>query len=127
MLKCTAIGFIGNDAEIKEINGKKVVNFSFAHTETWKNNAGVKSSRTIWIECAAWEKQNLAPFLKKGTQIYVEGQAFPNAWVDKETAEVKATLRMKVFQIQLLGKKEKEQTDTTVPEEEGEVVDGLPF
>lgn len=106
MLKATAIGFIGNDATIKIVGDKKVINFSIAHTETWKDNQGVKNARTTWIECAMWERENLAPFLKKGAQVFVEGAVSPNAWSDKEGV-LQTSLRLKVYQLQLLGKKEK--------------------
>lgn len=105
MLKTTAIGYLGQDCILKDAGGKKVLNFSIAHTERYKNKQGVDCERTTWIECGLWDKEKLAPYLKKGTQVYVEGVPLPNAWVDKD-GELKTSLRLNVFSIQLLGKKD---------------------
>lgn len=118
MLKTTAIGYLGQDCVIKHMeNGKSVVNFSIAHTERYKDKKGNSCERTTWVECGAWNKENLAPYLKKGTQVYVEGAPLPNAWVDKD-GELKTSLRLNVFSIQLLGKKESSNNATEAIQQE---------
>ncbi len=118
MLKTTAIGYLGQDCVLKDVNGKKVLNFSIAHTERYNNNQGVACERTTWVECGIWDKDKLAPYLKKGVQVYVEGKPITNAWVDKPTGEVKTSLRLNVFSIQLLGKKESSNNATEAIQQE---------
>lgn len=103
MLKTLVIGHLGKDAIVKEVNGKNVINFSVAHTEKWKDATGAAKERTTWVECAYWsEKTAIAPYLLKGTQVYVEGRPEAEVYKDKE-GTAKATLRLQVGQIQLLG------------------------
>jgi single-strand DNA-binding protein len=71
MLKMEVIGNLGKDCLINNVNGKNVINFSVAHSEKDKNG----DTKTSWIECAYWsEKAGIAPYLKKGTKVYVEGK-----------------------------------------------------
>ncbi len=74
MIKLTAIGNLGKDCTVNTVNRKTVINFNVAHTEKFKDNMGVQKDKTIWVECAYWtDRTAIAPYLKKGTQVYVEG------------------------------------------------------
>lgn len=103
MLKATAIGHLGNDCAVNNVNGNNVINFNVAHSEKFKDAQGVQKERTTWIQCAYWtDKTAVAAYLKKGTQVYVEGQpdvkSFP-----KNDGTTGVSLTLRVFQIQLLG------------------------
>ena len=112
MVKASIIGHLGKDALVKEISGKMVINFSVAHTESFKNSEGVKIEKTIWVECAYWsEKTSIAPYLKKGTQVYVEGQPSADAYTNNEGKAV-SSLRLRVSQIQLLSSNRNEQSQS---------------
>lgn len=75
--KMTVLGNIGQDAVIKEINGKFVINFSVAHNEKFTDSAGQKHEKTTWFSCAIWkdsrEKTRIAEYLKAGQIVHLEG------------------------------------------------------
>lgn len=73
MLKMEVIGNLGKDCLVNNVNGKNVINFSVAHSEKGRDG----ETKTSWVECAYWtEKTGMAPYLKKGTKVFVEG--FPS-------------------------------------------------
>src|SRR5579859_2415234 len=91
MIKLQVIGNLGKDCVTNTVNGKNVINFNVAHTEKFRDAQGNQKDKTIWVECAYWtDRTGIAPYLKKGTQVYAEG-----------TTEVSLTLR--VQNVQLLG------------------------
>ncbi len=135
------IGHLGKDAYVKEVNGKKVVNFSVAHTAKYKNKAGVMVVNTTWVEVGYWDdKAALVPYLKTGTMVHVQGEPSSNAFVGKE-GDVKSVLRLNARSIKLLSasnpdnkksEKNNEKTGTTgttnaVPPPSTDPLDDLPF
>jgi len=122
MIKIQAIGHIGKDCVVKEINGKNVINFSVAHSEKYKDAQGVQHERTTWVECAYWtDKTTIAQYLTKGKVVYAEGVPSADAYADK-SGNPAATLRMRCINIQLLGggdnttQKTESQSINTPPE-----------
>jgi single-strand DNA-binding protein len=93
MYKIIFTGNVGKDAEVKEIKGYKVINFSVA----------VKVSKEViqWTECAIWRKLDqsvsIADYLKKGTKVLIEGE--PSVEIYNE----KAYLKTRVSNVELLG------------------------
>lgn len=103
MLKLAGIGNLGKDAEVKQVSGKTVINFNFAHTNSYVNGQGVKIENTQWVECAYWtEKTGIAPYLKKGQQVYVEG-SIEVATYAKNDGSTGVSLRCRVGMVQLCG------------------------
>lgn len=103
MIKLTAIGNLGRDAVLNTVSGKNVINFTVAHTERYKDAQGNQKDKTIWVDCAYWtERTGIAPYLKKGTQVYVEGQPDVRTYTTKEGVNG-ATLSLRVSSVQLLG------------------------
>lgn len=94
MQKTQIIGSLGKDAEVKEVNGKQVANFSVA-----VNNG--KDKPPTWYQCALWDKPNIYPYIKKGDKIYCEGSVSADAYLKDNSAVGK--LRMTVYQVELLG------------------------
>lgn len=108
MLKLTAIGNLGRDAEIRDVNGKRVINFSIAHSEKFKDQNGVQNERTTWVKCAMWrdaDKTKVAQYLTKGTRVYVEGMPAVSAYISRD-GESRASLELRVTNLELLGSKE---------------------
>jgi single-strand DNA-binding protein len=102
MLKALAIGHLGKDAVVNLVNGKNVINFSVAHSEKWKDAQGQPMEKTTWVDCSYWtDKTAVAPYLKKGTQVYVEGQPEVRTYQAND-GTTKATLSVRVGSIQLL-------------------------
>lgn len=103
MIKLQVIGNLGKDCVTNSVNGKSVINFSVAHTEKFKNSQGVQQDKTIWVECAYWtDRTALAPYLKKGTQVYVEGSPEVRTY-PKNDGGTGVSLSLRVATVQLLG------------------------
>lgn len=103
MIKLQIVGNLGKDCIVNEVNGKKVINFSVAHTERYKDAQGNQQERTTWVECAYWtDRTAVADYLKKGKMVYAEGAPAADPYMNKEN-QAAATLRMRVLNIQLLG------------------------
>ncbi|WP_407522714.1 single-stranded DNA-binding protein [Lacibacter sp. MH-610] len=102
MLKAQIIGHLGQDATVNNVNGKQVINFSVAHSETWKDTTGEKKSKTVWVSCSYWtDKTGLVPYLTKGTQVYVEGMPEARTYAKNDGTTV-AQLQLRVGTVQLL-------------------------
>lgn len=103
MIKTQVIGHLGKDAVVNDVNGKKVINFSIAHTEKYKDKNNEQHEKTTWVDCSNWtDKTAIATYLKKGTQVYVEGTPDTKAYLTKDNT-AGSTLTVRVSNIQLLG------------------------
>jgi single-strand DNA-binding protein len=133
MIKLQLIGYLGKDAIQREANGKTVLSFRVAHTERFRNQQGVQQEKTTWVDCALWERDNLAPYLVQGTQVYVEG--FPTVDVfSNRSGETVGQLQLRILNIQLLSpaRRDERQAQTAAAGEEDDDVldqpsDDLPF
>jgi single-strand DNA-binding protein len=86
--KVILVGNIGKDPETRYMpNGKAVTNFSVATSESWTDRtSGDKQERTEWHNVVLFEKlaEIAAEYLKKGSQVYIEGSLRTRKWQDKE-------------------------------------------
>lgn len=86
--KVILVGNIGKDPETRYMpNGKAVTNFSVATSEAWTDKqSGDKQERTEWHNVVLFEKlaEIAAEYLKKGSQVYIEGSLRTRKWQDKE-------------------------------------------
>ncbi len=106
MLKLLVIGHLGKDATVNNVNGKNVINFTVAHTEKFKDAQGAQVDKTIWVECSYWtERTAIAPYLKKGTQVYTEGTPDIRNYTTQD-GRTGSSLILRVSSVQLLGSKE---------------------
>ncbi len=128
MLRIATIGHLGQDATVNEVNGRKVINFSVAYSEKYKNNEGVEVSKTTWLSCAYWtEKLNIANYLKKGTQIYVEGKPEAKVYQNQNNGQTLPQLHVRVSSIQLLGSKQASPNEQQPQSGNFEQIDDIPF
>ncbi|MFY7965180.1 MAG: single-stranded DNA-binding protein [Chitinophagaceae bacterium] len=105
MIKLQAIGHLGKDAVVNNVNGKSVINFTVAHTEKYKDAQGVQKDKTVWVDCAYWtDRTAIAPYLKKGTQVFVDGAPDVRSYTTQD-GRTGATLILRVASVQLLGAK----------------------
>ncbi|MFT4152458.1 single-stranded DNA-binding protein [Parafilimonas sp.] len=103
MIKLMVIGNLGKDCSVNTVNGKNVINFNVAHTEKFKDSTGVQKEKTTWVECAYWtDRTGIAPYLKKGTQVYAEGTPEVRTYQTNE-GKSGASLSLRVQSVQLLG------------------------
>jgi single-strand DNA-binding protein len=104
MIKLTMIGHLGKDAEVRDVNGRKVIAFNVAHTEKYRDAQGNPQSKTTWVRCSYWtDNTNVAPYLKTGTQVYVEGTPSADAYMSTTQNQPMASLDLRVNKIELLG------------------------
>ena len=103
MIKLQVIGNLGKDCVTNTVNGKNVINFNVAHTEKFKDAQGNQKDKTIWVECAYWtDRTGIAPYLKKGTQVYAEGTPEVRTY-PKNDGTTGVSLTLRVLSVQLLG------------------------
>ena len=92
--KVLLIGRLGADPEIKQmVNGKSVARISLATSQNWKDkNTGEKKEKTEWHRIVVFNEgliNVIQQYLKKGAQIYVEGQLSTRKWKDEQTGQDK--------------------------------------
>ena len=131
MIKLQIIGNLGKDCIEKEVNGKKVINFSVAHSERYKDSQGNQKEKTTWVECAYWtERTAVAQYLTKGRTVYAEGTPEADPYTNKD-GQPAATLRMRVQNVQLLGNSSNEgggnPNTSAAPIKSDSGSDDLPF
>lgn len=137
MVKLQLIGHLGQDAQINQVNGKQVLNFSICHTEKFKDAQGNQKEKSLWVNCSYFTESKIGPYLKRGTQIYCEGKPDVKLWTDRNNnPQVQQT--MIVSSVQLLGGNKGEASSqqstqstssytVSAPPDITEVVDDLPF
>jgi len=108
MIKLQVIGNLGKDCVTNTVNGKNVMNFTVAHTEKFKDSSGAQREKTTWVDCAYWsDKTGIAPYLKKGTQVFVEGAPDVRTYTTQD-GKSGASLSLRVLTVQLLGSRSSE-------------------
>ena len=94
--KVFLIGRLGNDPEIKQMsNGKNVARLSLATSDTWKDkNTGEKKEKTEWHRIIIFNEglvNVVQQYLKKGAQVYIEGQIQTTKYTDNSGQEKYST------------------------------------
>lgn len=84
--KVILIGHLGKDAETRFTpSGVAVTSFSVATNRRWKDQqTGEWKEETDWAKVVLWRQENLANYLTKGKQVYVEGRLQTRSYDDKE-------------------------------------------
>lgn len=102
------IGHLGMDPEVKKLeSGKTMSKISIATNDTYKNQKGEKVTDTQWHNLVAWGKtaEIAEKYLKKGSEVAVEGKLTSRSYEDKDGAK-KYITEVVVNEILLLGSKE---------------------
>jgi len=106
--KAMVIGYLGQDPDTRYLdNGDAVTTISVATTARWKDKtSGEQKERTEWHRCVAFGKraETMAKFLRKGAQVYVEGELQTRKWEDKEGITRYST-EIRVFTFSFLDRK----------------------
>ena len=85
--KVILLGNLGKDPEVRRLDdGRGVANFSLATSETYKNKSGDKVTNTEWHNIVLWSPlADIAEnYLKKGSQVYIEGKISNRSYEDKD-------------------------------------------
>lgn len=105
MLKACLIGNLGADAQVQTANGREFVTFRVAHSWNFTSQDGTVNSGTIWVDCIGNNLKGVVAYLKKGTQVYVEGDISLRVYSSKQDRCMKAGLTIHVQSVQLIGGK----------------------
>ena len=103
--KVILIGNLGSDPELRYTgSGTAVCNFSLATSESYKDRDGNQVENTEWHRIVAWARlaEICGEYLKKGRQVYIEGQLQTRQWEDKD-GNTKYTTEIKAREMQMLG------------------------
>lgn len=107
--KVIIVGNLGRDPETRYMpNGDAVTNVAVATTESWKDkNSGEKKELTEWHRITFYRKlaEIAGQYLKKGSQIYVEGRLQTRKWTDKDGVE-RYTTEIIADSMQMLGSRQ---------------------
>ena len=107
--KCLFIGRLGADPDVRYMpNGKPVANFRIAVGSSWKDKqTGDKKEQTEWVSIVAFDKlgEICGEYLRKGSQVFIEGMMRTRKWQDKEGKDRYST-EIVASQMQMLGGKQ---------------------
>src|SRR6266566_5467812 len=107
--KAILVGNLGKDPEVRySPNGQAVANVTIATSESWKDkNTGDKQEKTEWHRVVFFGKlaEIAGEYLKKGSQIYVEGRIQTRKWQDKDGND-RYTTEIVANEMQMLGSRE---------------------
>ncbi len=112
------IGNLGKDPKVRSLeSGAKVASFSLATTESYKNKEGQKVDQTEWHNIVMWRglAEVAEKYLKKGSQIYLEGKIRSRSWDDKE-GNKRYTTEIIADTFTMLGAKREETSSSAEPE-----------
>ena len=134
--RVTLVGRIGQDPEVKTVGETKVAKLSLATSESYKDKSGNKVENTDWHNLELWDglAKIAESYLKKGSQIYVEGKIKTDKW-ETDTGEKRSAVKIRVTSLTMLGGNQEQQPkassiksseqDASVKYEDRE--DDLPF
>ena len=104
--KVILLGRLGRDIELRYTPGGEAVgNCTMATSETWKDkNSGERKEKTEWHRLVIWGRraEGLQEYLKKGTQVYIEGRLQTRQWDDKD-GNKRSTTEVRVDSLEFVG------------------------
>jgi single-strand DNA-binding protein len=111
--KVILLGYLGKDPEVRALEGgKKVAKFSLATTEYYKDRDGNRIEQTEWHHVEFWGAlvDVIEKYLKKGSQVYIEGKLRTRSYDDKDGIKRYVT-EIIGQQVNLVGNKTNEQSN----------------
>lgn len=130
------IGRLGKDPEVKTVGQTQVANFTVATSEKYTKD-GQQQEKTEWNNCQAWGKlaEIAGKYLKKGSQVYVEGKLSTRSYDDKQGVK-KYVTEIVANTVQFLDSKPTQTSSPNMSESQSESVakvqatfadDSIPF
>ena len=112
--KVQLIGHLGADPETRHLaSGDPVTNLRVATTETWKDKAsGEKKESTEWHRVVLFKRlaEIAGQYLRKGSQVYLEGRIKTRKWQDKDGQD-RYTTEIEASELKMLGGRQDDQQD----------------
>ncbi len=106
--KVILVGNLGSDPEVRYTpGGTAVANFNVATNESYKNRDGEQVEKTEWHRIVVWDRlaEICGEYLKKGSQVYIEGSLQTRSYEDKDGV-TKYTTEIKCREMQILGSRD---------------------
>ncbi|MBT8115782.1 MAG: single-stranded DNA-binding protein [Arenicella sp.] len=104
--KVILVGNLGNDPEVRYANnGSAIANISVATTDSWKDkNTGEQQEKTEWHRVVMFNRlgEIAGEYLKKGSQVYIEGRLQTRKWQD-QSGQDRYTTEIVANEMQMLG------------------------
>lgn len=113
MLQVQVIGRLGADAMTNAVGDRVAINFSVA-ADIGKDKNGNKLTR--WVKCVIWRdsgKDAIAAYLKKGTQVYLDGLPDARAWQGQN--DIQANIEIIVYKVKLLSTDQQQPSSVQKP------------
>ena len=113
------LGNCGKDPEVRVVGENKVVSFSVATTEKYKDSkTGEWKENTEWHNIVCWRNtaELAEKYIKKGTQLFIEGKLRTRSW--EKDGEKRYVTEIVADSIQLLGKKDSQSAPASAPQQE---------
>ncbi|WP_339921344.1 single-stranded DNA-binding protein [uncultured Flavobacterium sp.] len=127
------IGRLTRDAEVHTTpQDKKVVSFSVAINDSYRNRQGERIEQTSYFDCSYWISPNVAKILLKGALVELTGRVSTRAWT-ANNGELRSSLNFHTSTVKLHGSYKKiGQAQTIIKQEKTKVIieepaDDLPF
>lgn len=130
--KVILIGRLGRDPEVRYMpNGEAVCNFSVATSESWKDSNGQKQERSEWHNVTMYRKlaEIAGQYLKKGSQVYLEGKIQSRKYQGKDGIE-RTAYDIIANEMKMLGGNAQTQTPAPKPQPaqaQDDISDDVPF
>jgi single-strand DNA-binding protein len=134
--KVILVGNLGQDPESRHMpSGGAVTNISIATSEQWKDKkSGAQQERTEWHKIAFFGRlaEIAAEYLRKGSQVYVEGKLRTRKWQDRDGND-RWTTEVIADEMQMLGGRQQQSDnqvkgiDVNPPQDAQDVYDDIPF
>ncbi len=105
--KVIVVGNLGNDPEMRQMpSGGAVCELSIATSESWKDKQGQQQERTEWHRVTGYARlaEIMGEYLRKGSQVYIEGSLRTEKWQDKNGND-RYTTKIIARDMQMLGGK----------------------
>ncbi|MCY4325080.1 MAG: single-stranded DNA-binding protein [Betaproteobacteria bacterium] len=104
--KVILLGNLGSDVKIRHTSdGRAVGNVNIATSEVWRDQGGEKHQHTEWhrLNFFGRSAEIAGQYMRKGTQVFVEGKLRTRTWTDKQSGQERTTTEINVVQFQMLG------------------------
>ena len=129
--KVILVGNLGKDPEVKYLDsGVAVANFSLATSESYKNKEGERVNQTEWHNIVLWRglAEVAEKWLKKGSNVYIEGKIKTRKWEDKD-GNTRYNTEILADNMTMLGSKSTSESaaPTTSEQPADDTADDLPF
>ena len=122
--KVLLLGNVGKDPEIRSTTGGTIVaSFSLATADRQKDQQGNWQDKTEWHNLVAFSRtaEIIRDYVKKGSQLYIEGKIQTRSWDDKESGQKKYRTEIIVNELALLSGRDSDNRASSVRKEPTEI------